>query len=198
MFTLFNSLHCCSLICPANHHSRRAKTLHGEMLSWTPWDCSGLESCFHHWEAALLKIPGGNTKGLWNKRLNNNTWKEWREICSVPYGKFKMCQVVKDDIPIFFIEASRGRCNGNRWTEGHIFHQVGFLCVALIVCVCIRCLSICCMKRLPVMLLYAMHLVFHRQKNSITNCNEALIKARFGLRRVQCMFEFDREGLKDC
>lgn len=137
MFTLFNSLHCCSLICPANHHSRKAKTLHGEMLSWTPWDSSGLESCFHHWEAALLKIPGGNTKGLWNKRLNKNTWKEQREICSVPYGKFKMCQVVKDDIPIFFIEASRGRCNGNRWTEGHIFHQVGFLCVALIVCVCV-------------------------------------------------------------
>lgn len=48
------------------------------------------------------------------------------------------------------------------------------------------------------MLLYAMHLVFHRQENSITNCNEPLIKTRIGLRRVQCMFEFDREGLKDC
>lgn len=47
-----------------------------------------------------------------------------------------MCQVVKDDIPMLFIEAFRGACDANRRTEGHIVHQAGFLCVASIMSVC--------------------------------------------------------------
>lgn len=56
------------------------------------------------WESALLRIPSGSTDGLWCERLNSNTGKGGREICSVAYGKFKICQVVKDDIPIFLLK----------------------------------------------------------------------------------------------
>lgn len=97
----------------------------------------------HHWEPALLKTPCGNTKGLWYKRLNNNTWKEQREICSVPYGKFKMCQVVKDDIPIFFIEAFRGRCNGNIDEQrGLFFIREVSLCYIDYVCISNTCMYV--------------------------------------------------------
>lgn len=122
----------------------------------------------HHWELALLKIPSGNTSGLWCERLNNNTWKEQREICSGAYGKFKMCQVVKDDIPVFFIEAFRSTCNGNRWTEERIVHQVGFLCVTLMMCVYQITAYVLYKKNSPVMLLLNTHHIsfFHRLKNS--------------------------------
>lgn len=182
--------HCCSLICPANHHSRKAKTIHGEMLSWISWDFSGgdvkldIVGCLrvrttfhapHHWESALLKIPSGNTKGLWYKRLNNTTWKEQREICSVPYGKFKMCQVVKDDILVFFIEAFRGSCNGNRWTEERIFHQVGFLCVASVVCASNDCIYVVWKGYLLCCYIQCISF-FTDRKIAVTNWSEALIK----------------------
>lgn len=137
MFTLFNSLHCCSLICPANHHSRRPKSIHGEMLSWTPWDSSGLESCFMHhiigsqpWWQFLVVTPGGYDIKGWTTILGRS--REKSALCHM--GSLRCVRLLKMIFPYFSLKLLE-RCNGNRWREGHIFHQVGFLCAALIVCV---------------------------------------------------------------
>ena len=76
------------------------------------------------------------------------------------YGKFKMCQVVKDDIPMFFIEAFRGTCNGNRLAEEYIVHQVGFLCVALMMCAHQVTAYVLYKKKSPVMLLFNTHHIY--------------------------------------
>lgn len=152
---------------------QKIQTSNREMLSWTSWDFSGLESNSVH---STLGMGPMENSPWWHRwvmmwKAEQCAGKDRREICSVAYGKFKIRQVINDNIPPFFTEAFRGTCDGKRRAEEHIIYQVGFFRVASIMCVYQMSAYALHEWKLPAMLLFNTHHVyfFTDWKIAVTN-----------------------------